>query len=574
MTPGIPVLSRVARVARVTAAAALVACSAATTRPAASPPAERPLPRIEHSGGRHALIVDGAPFLMLGAQVNNSSAWPAFLPKVWPAVEYIHANTVEFPIYWEQFEPRPGEFDPSLLATLLAQARDHHVHLVLLWFGTWKNGSGHYMPSWMKLAPDRFPRMTGANGRPLDSPSPFAQATLEADMRAFAALMGRLKAMDAERTVLMVQVENEPGTWGSARDYSPTAQALFEAPVPAELIAALRAPAARPPAVPPPGTRAPPPDARVPAAGASWSAAFGEDAEEFFHAWSVARYVGQVAAAGKAVYPLPLYSNAALRDPLNPGRPPRYESGGATDNVIALWKVAAPAIDLVAPDIYMSDSPRFLKVLELYDRPDNALFVPEAGNGPAYARYFFAALGHRTIGFSPFGVDYTGYSNAPLGAPKINEDSLAPFALNYRLMAPMDREIARLAFDGKLQAVVEEKDRPSQTIDLGAWQATVSYGLGSFGPGEHPPGNPEPVGRAMVAELGADHFLVTGFFCRVDFRPRDAQSGRQSQFLRVEEGQYEGGAFHAARIWNGDQTDWGLNFTSAAQVLDVQLGTF
>jgi Domain of unknown function (DUF5597) len=535
-------------------------CGAATTTPA-SPRAERALPRIERRGDRHALIVDGAPFFVLGAQVNNSSAWPALLPRVWPAIEAIHANTVEAPIYWEQFEPRPGVYDPAILATLLAEARAHHVHLVLLWFGTWKNGSGHYMPGWMKLTPERFPRITGATGRFVDSPSPFARAALEADTRAFAALMGRLKAMDTEQTVLMVQVENEPGTWGSVRDYSPAAQALFEAAVPSELMAALK---------PAPAGIA----GQGPAAAASWRDAFGDDAEEFFHAWSVARYVGQVAAAGKAVYPLPLYTNVALRDPLTPGRPPRYESGGATDNVIAIWKVAAPALDLVAPDIYMSDSPRYLKVLELYDRPDNALFVPETGSGAAYARYFFAALGRGAIGFSPFGVDYTGYSNAPLGAPRITEETLAPFALDYRLIAPNNREIAQLAFDGKLQAAVEEKDRPSQTLELGPWEATVSYGLGAFGPGEHPPGNPEPVGRALVAELGADRFLVAGFFCRVDFRVRDASSGRQRQFLRVDEGQYERGAFHATRIWNGDQTDWGLNFTSVPQLLEVSLGTY
>ena len=114
--------------------------------------------------------------------------------------------------------------------------------------------------------------------------------------------MRHLKAADPQRTVLMVQVENEPGTWGSVRDYSPAAQKLFEEPVPAKLLAALHKQAG--------------------AASANWQEVFGADAEEFFHAWSVARYIEQVAAAGKAVYPLPLYVNAALRDPLNPGRPP------------------------------------------------------------------------------------------------------------------------------------------------------------------------------------------------------------------------------------------------------------
>ena len=43
-------------------------------------------PRIESRNGRHALMVDGAPFLMLGVQANNSSNYPAMLPQVWPMV--------------------------------------------------------------------------------------------------------------------------------------------------------------------------------------------------------------------------------------------------------------------------------------------------------------------------------------------------------------------------------------------------------------------------------------------------------------------------------------------------------
>src|SRR5581483_7067056 len=105
-------------------------------------------------------------------------------------------NTVEIPIYWEQFEPRSGQFDYSVLDMILTQARDHHVRLVLLWFGTWKNGSQHYMPEWMKLDPQRYGHILDKNGRPADSPSPFAAASLEADKRAFTALMRHLKSAD------------------------------------------------------------------------------------------------------------------------------------------------------------------------------------------------------------------------------------------------------------------------------------------------------------------------------------------------------------------------------------------
>jgi beta-galactosidase GanA len=509
------------------------------------------LPRLVQKEGRHALFVDGAPYLMLGVQVNNSSAWPSMLPKVWPAVEALHANTVEMPVYWEQLEPQPGSFNYTVLDALLTQAREHNVRLVLLWFGTWKNGSGHYMPEWMKRSPELGTHILDANGRPLDSPSPYAAAALEADIRAFSALMTHLKSADPQRTVLMVQVENEPGTWGSVRDYSPTAQKLFDSPVPAELLTALH---------------------KTAGPAANWSTVFGADAEESFHAWSVAHYIGKVAAAGKAIYPLPLYANAAVRDPLNPGRPPSYESGGPTDNVIPIWKAAAPALDLLAPDIYIADSARYLKVLELYGRPDNALFVPESGNKPEFARYVFAAIGHGAIGFAAFGLDYTGYANGPLGATKITEELVSDFALNYELLGPMSREIARLNFEGKLQAVVEEKGKPSQSLNFGSWTVKVSYGLPQFGFAEQPPGNAEPTGRALVAKLSDNEFLVAGFFCRLDFH--DAATGKQRQFIRVEEGNYDRGVFKPMRIWNGDQTDYGLNFTSAPQILHVRLGTY
>lgn len=501
---------------------------------------ERPLPRLVHKDGRYALFVDDAPYLMLGAQVRNSSAWPRVLPKVWPAIEYLHANTVEMPVYWEQFEPRPGQFDYSVMDTLLAQARQHRVHLVLLWFGLYKNGSQHYTPEWMKRDPDKYAHITDQKGRPVDSPSPYAKASLDADIHAFTAFMRHLKQADPERTVLLVQVENEAGTWQIQRDYSPLAQKLYEAPVPPEVLAAMHVAA---------GASAP-----------NWQQAFGAESQVCFHAWSVATYVGKVAAAGKAVYPLPLYANAALRRAIPPGAPGSYESGGPTDNVLAIWKVAAPALDILAPDIYVNDSAEYLKVLELYHRDDNALFVPETGREAEIARFLFSAIGHGAIGFSPFGMDYVQGST---------EEEFTPFAQDYQLLGPISRQIASLNFNGKLQAVAEVKGEVSQTLNFGAWKAEVSFGVAR---NNEPRGNASPTGRALVAQLGEDQFLVTGMFSRVDFRPRAAE--KQRQFLRVEEGSYLDGEFKMIRIWNGDETDWGLNFRSEPVILRVSLATF
>ena len=111
--------------------------------------------------GRHALLVDGAPYLVLGAQVNNSSAWPAMLPKVWPAVGAAgeHGERAD---RLGTDRTHPDRFDFCFLDTLLAQAREHEVRLILLWFATWKNNGPNYAPEWVKLDNKRFLRVVTA----------------------------------------------------------------------------------------------------------------------------------------------------------------------------------------------------------------------------------------------------------------------------------------------------------------------------------------------------------------------------------------------------------------------------
>lgn len=492
------------------------------------------LPKIIEKDGRHALLVDGKPFLMLGGQAHNSSGWPGIMPKVWQAVKIMHANTLEVPIYWEQVEPQHGKFDFSIIDTLLTQAGQHKVRLVLLWFATWKNGSSHYMPEWMKLEPAKYPNITGKNGQPIDSPSPHIKATLDADINAFSTLMHYLRKADLQHTVIMVQVENESGSWGSVRDYSATAQKLFEERVPAELLKpevlkALNVPVG---------------------SGGTWSKVFGDRADEYFQAWSIARFIGQVAAAGKKEYPLPMYTNAALRDPLTDPPATSYESGGPTDNVIPIWKAAAPAIDLVAPDIYLSGSERILKVIELYHRPDNTLFVPEAGLTPDKARYLYDVVAHGGIGFSPFGIDDNGR-----GATETElKVQLAPFSQDYEVLSPMMPEMARWSFEGKVKAVVEHEDHANQRIDLGAWQAVVTFGTRDGGEKFQ---NKEPLGKMMIVHLGENRFMLIGSLCHITFHPTGKNTSKAWQFLKAEEGSYHDGAFKPLRILNGDETDWG-----------------
>lgn len=544
------------------AAAMVMSVSAAPAALAQSAP--KPIPHLVKKNGKAALMVDGAPYLMLGAQVNNSSNYPSQLPYVWPALKDIGANTVEVNVAWEQVEPVEGQYDFSFVDALVTQARENNVRVVLLWFGTWKNTSPHYAPDWVKLNNKRFPRMAKQDGTISYCLSPMEETTLEADKKAFAAMMRHLKKIDGEQhTVIMVQVQNESGTYGSVRDYSPKAEKVFKGPVPEALLKK---------------------KGLKPAKGQnSWEQVFGKHADEYFHAWHIASYINGVAEAGRAEYDLPMYVNAAIREPLLDVGPESYSSGGPTHNVIDIYQAAAPKIDIIAPDIYKRDSKNYEAVLDLYSKYDNPLFVPETGSDTEFARYAFSVFGRGGIGFAPFGIDYTGYTNYPLGGKDISPEGLKPFAKVYALFGPAQREWAKLAFENQTWGVAEGDDRADQVVDLnGRWKATVSYGEWQFGfknwtwlgDFEAVPGREKPNGGMVVAQLSEDEFLLLGLHARVTFDVGDKQKGKNVIYRSVEEGRFVDGKWVVDRIWNGDQTDYGLNLTDAPRILKVKLATY
>ena len=514
-----------------------------------------PLPRVVESAGRHALIVGGAPFLMLGAQVNNSSNYPAMLPDVWAVVDPLHANTVEIPVAWEQVEPVEGRFDFSFVDALLPQARQHNVRLVLLWFGAFKNTSPSYAPEWVKGDTKRFPRMTTKDGKTHYVLTPLARSTLQADSRAFAALMRHLREIDPQHTVLMVQVENETGSYQSPRDFSAEANRLFAGAIPPELAKRHRK-------------------------SGTWAQVYGWKADQAFNAWYTARYVDQVAAAGQAELNLPMYANAALSNPFDEKQAIYSASGGPNWNVIDIWKAAAPHLSLVAPDIYDRDEKVYRAQLDHYARPENALLVPENGNAGEYSRFLWLALGKGAIGWAPFGMDSTGYSNFPLGARQLDAETLEAFASKYALLAPIARDWARLSFEHPTAGFAKPKDGSDQSASLGRWKVSAMYGMWEFGERDWTwidmPPNPKkdlPVGGAALIQLGPDEFLLAGSDVRIRFGLEKPAAGENVQFVSVEEGTFENGRWVMKRRWNGDQTDYGLNLTKPT-LLKVRMGTY
>ncbi len=253
------------------------------------------LPAVRQMGDATQLIVDGKPYLILGGELGNSSAGTAAqADEILPKLVEMHLNTVLMPVAWEQIEPVEGTFDFTILDHWIDVARQEHLHLVLLWFGSWKNSVSSYTPAWVKEDTARFPRAMDANGSPLEILSTLGEQTQKADGRAFSSLMKHVRDVDeGQQTVLMVQVENEVGYLGYGRDRSKAANEMFRLPVPSELMHALEAKREE---------LSPELRARFRPEGKSWQEVFGEAADEVFMAWNYARYIQAVAADGKRAY--------------------------------------------------------------------------------------------------------------------------------------------------------------------------------------------------------------------------------------------------------------------------------
>ncbi len=507
-------------------------------------------PRIEQKDGRYALMVEGRPYLVLGGQIHNSSAWPSELPQVWQSMAALHANTVEAPVYWEQFEPREGQFNYTNVDQLVQGARAHNLHLVVLWFGTWKNGNMHYVPAWVKNDPKRFPHVIRPDGEPIDVLSANSRTTLEADKAAFVALTRHLKQIDGDaHTVILIQVENESGNIGSVRDNSAESNREFAGKVPADLLAATKKQ---------PGT---------------WAQVFGADADEIFQLYHQAKYINEIAAAGKKEFDIPFYINVWIDYPAaqlpqrqidTPGI--GYPSGGAVQKFVGLWRALAPSIDMIGPDIYADNAQFYRQTVAAYRRADNPLWIPETGRDDSFAKFFFYAMGQGAIGFSPFGVDKSGWNI-------LGDTPWKSHSNNYALIGPMDREIAQLEFEGKLKTVIEEPGQATQELDFGDWQATVSFGFPQMD-GRPAPGTKDAHGAALVAQLGPDEFLVTGEDASVVFHLPGKLPWIHSLIVTAEQGKYESGVWKPLRLWNGDETDRGLCFYQNPEVVRVTMGRF
>ena len=339
-------------------------------------PTVREIPCLTEKQGKTVWMVDGKPFMGLGGEMHNSSGSdPQYMDeKIWPSIRALHGNCFLTPVYWECVEREKDHFDFSLVDAVIAQAERENVRLVLLWFGLWKNGDSWYTPVWMKEDP-RYFFMRRKVSKLMQSVSPFCREAVERDALAFTRLMEHLRDTDTNRTVIMVQVENEVGSWGTNRDYCKAAEEIFQAEIPPEIAELFKT-------------------------SGTWREAFGDLAEEYFMAYAFSSAVGRIVREAHALYPLPLFMNAVTQGVK--GTPGAFCSGGPIPRVQAIWRRMAPEIALYAPDIY---SPDYQDMCEAF-AATGPLAVPELScDRNACARAMYTAAAFNTLLFSPFGIE-------------------------------------------------------------------------------------------------------------------------------------------------------------------------
>lgn len=471
---------------------------------------------------------------MLAGELHNSASSDiAYMEEhVWPYLRELHLNSLFVAVAWEMIEPREGEFDFTLVTEIIKQARREGIRLGILWFGLWKNGISSYVPEWMKRDTKKYPRVRNRLGKVLDIVTPFSEDAVQADARAFSALMNHIKEVDGEEhTVILMQVENEMGLLGSDRDYSPLAQKAYEQPIPQWVT-------------------------ELYGKEGTWEEVFEQDAPEVFMECQYAQAAEQIAKAGKVVYPLPMITNAWLRQ--YPWRAGGYPSGGPIAEYRKIWKAAAPSIVVNGPDVYVSD---FKTVGDAYTADDNPLMIPEHRRDIRNMSNVFYAVGHyNALCFSPFGVEdmltppdkLTGIIGNPQLMKMLNIDPTAwktdKTGKFLQETYPLIAEMLPLLEEGRKQGGVHAFLRGSEhekgtILSLKGGELRIDFL-------DFAPDTPKAAG--IVVETAAGEVYVAGVNFRYSVMD-DQCTGESPILVEYSEGRFEAGTYVRERMLNGDE---------------------
>lgn len=466
--------------------------------------------------GATQLIVDGKPYLMIAGELHNSSnSTTVYMNGLWQSLKNLNLNTVLAPIAWEQLEPQEDRFDFTLIDNLIDGARRNRLKVVVLWFGSWKNGESSYAPSWVKTDTKKYRRVVNAEGKEIETLSPFCEATMKADAKAFRRLMRHIAEMDSDGTVIAVQPENEIGLF-AGKDFSPIAGKYYESQVPQVLITYMKKNIKR--------LRPYLRDAWV-ANGSktsgTWNEVFGDgyQAKHYCTTWQYATYADFVAQAGKEELPVPTFCNCWIVQSEG-DLPGVYPNGGPVSLVFDIWKAAAPHVDILCPDIYL---PQFKDIVADYHRHDNPLLIPEATVNPGNAFYAFGE--HNALCYSPFGIE--------------DADGNYCFAQSYKVLNELMPLIVRHQGSDNIRGFLPAEGETEATVRMGDYHLRVCFD--------------SPQSYGMVIQEAPGEFVVAGIGLKVLV---SSVNDKKTGYIReVWEGGYDNdGQWTPTRLLNGDET--------------------
>lgn len=516
------------------------------------------IPHLQKKGNKTQLIVDGKPFIILGGELGNSSATSMEnMEPIWPKLKAMRLNTVLTPVYWELIEKEEGRFDFSLLDQLILKARKEDLKLIFLWFGSWKNSMSSHAPAWVKLNQEKFPRIKDDNNRSHEILTPFSENNLNADLRAFEKLMAHIKDFDKkDQTVIMIQVENEIGMLPTARDYHPLANQAFQKEVPTELLKYMLQNKKK----------------LVPEflqiwktngykTSGNWEEIFGKgnQTDELFMAWFFSKFTNKVAEAGKNIYPLPMFVNAALNAPGK--KPGEYPSAGPLPHLMDVWKAAGSSIDFLAPDFY---NPLFQHWNDLFTSQGDPLFIPEHRFDKTAPFKGLYAIGHyEALGFSPFSIE------------SVDEPEKEPLGKMYNLLQQLTPLISTNLGQNKIEGVLLAKESPTTILRMGNYEFTFKHDY-TLGWSADAKAEDWPMASAIIIQTSKDEFYIAGSGIVATFKPLD-NSNKNAGILKTDEGIFENNHWKTIRHLNGDQTHQGRHISIPAgeySIQKVQLYTY
>lgn len=520
---------------------------------------------------------NGKEMLALGMQAHNSSTGTFMMERTIQAARAYGANTLEVPVYWYKVEPKKDVYDMTQVKELIDQTREAGMKLVILWFATSKNGHPTYAPEYIKTAPETYRVAVGSNGAWVASLSPHCMKTLERDKKAFVRMVEFIKEYDcAKKTVIALQIENEMGLANTDRDYSALAQADYGKPVPEEIR-----------------------NIRLEDDGLelvskeekekhSWKGHFGRHAAEAFCAWYHGRYIGMIAEAAKAIYDIPMYTNVMVMENGCEEAGFSYSGGAAVSRVLDIWKKAAPALDLLCPDIYNQSKEDYKRICKAYTRKDNALFVPESPcMGEANSMNAIRAVAD----FGAIGVACFGVESVLDNQGKLLKEA-ETMAITMKTLQALEPLLVKYRGTGKVHGIVQEEFASNKYLRLPDYHVQVKFmstdrtpfGYGSCINLKNPENqwNLQMRGRGILIQTGEYEFFMAGAGMAVEFikRPHPADekayihlSSRwagQLNFLSVEEGHFEGDTWVVDFERNGDEANFAV-FVHGGQAVRIRL---